>query len=215
MTTRRESVARGIARAKANATQWEAMPPAQRAQWTPAPAPWVPSTTAELAAKGQVIGTNEDVLLVVAHLRCAHQRDLIGAVLYLDRSRRGEAPLLLAELCQAGIATGRGVSEASAAATATTGARLAEIDAVVLDESTRAAAACADCPGHLDRLHVVDVAALADAGMRGYRRIRSAAVDGRRPRPVVVESDRVEPRWPRCVVDAIRDDPDGARASVT
>jgi hypothetical protein len=59
-----------------------------------------PATTADLAAVGKPVGTADDLLIVVATLRCARYGHKLGAMLHLDRQRRGLPPLLLADLCR-------------------------------------------------------------------------------------------------------------------
>lgn len=87
------STARAGARIKANGAAFVRMSAAQRAVWIPRPPPPEPSTTAELARSGTVVGTTEDVLRVAAWVRCLHKRTLLAAVLYLDQhavEQRGE-----------------------------------------------------------------------------------------------------------------------------
>lgn len=99
-------------------------------EWMGPPKPPEPATTADMAGEGQQLGSQADVLRVAALLRCHTEGAKVGAVLYLDRSRRDLPPLWLAELLQVDI--GRVLSTESASGHTTDGDRLRSLDAVVI-----------------------------------------------------------------------------------
>lgn len=167
-------------------------------------------TTGELAGQGELVGAAQDVLIVVAHLRCGRHGNMIGAVLHLDRSHRGLSPLLLAELCQAGDIDERWISDATIAGTVSTGARLVEADAIVLDAAQPERRELVDCARHVDTLHVLTVAQMLDAGRCGFDRMRRArgAVG-----PLRVQCDDVAPRWSPGLVGQMLDERNGLGAS--
>jgi len=143
------------------------------------------STTAARAAAGEPVGDDRDVLIIVAQVRCARHGNQIGAVLHLDRAARGLAPLLLVEVSDVDHA--RVISEATVAATPSTGARLADVDALVLDELHGEVEA--DCLREAGRVHVLDVEVLRNAGRDGYGKALRAVRSGRAARPVRIEVD--------------------------
>lgn len=101
-------------------------------------------------------------------------------MLHLDRVARGLPPLLLAEVSD--VEAARMLSEVTASGAPSTGARLDDVDALVLDEIE--GSVDIDCLRDAGRVHGVDVEALRDAGRRGYAKIRRAVRDGETPRPV-------------------------------
>lgn len=167
------------------------------------------ATPADPPTTGDLVGSAEDVLIVVAQLRCARYGHQIGAVLHLDRTHRELPPLLLAELCQSEV--GRWISEETAAGQVSAGSRLAEIDAVALDASLGPQHRYAeiDCLGDVGTMHSVAVAELLDAGRRGYAKRLRATRGDRRPTPIRVKLDHAHPTWSPCTLAALRDDPDG------
>lgn len=142
-------------------------------------------TTAARATAGEPVGDARDVLLVVAQVRCARHGNQLGAVLHLDRAARGLAPVLLAEVSD--VEAGRILSEATASGTPSTGARLADVDALVLDEID--GPVTLDCLRDAGRVHVLDAAVLRDAGRDGFTKAVRAHRSGRAARPVRIEVD--------------------------
>jgi hypothetical protein len=163
-----------------------------------------PDTTRELAERGQPFGTADDTLTVAALLRCARHRRVAGAVLALDRSRRGLPPVYLAELFQTEL--GRMLSLASEAGTTSTGERLSDLDAVPLPPPgfSLDTAVLLDCMGNVDVLHRTTARRLIEQGRRGVDHARRRAERGLPPKTFTASVNDVVPSLTECEKAEIR-----------
>lgn len=135
------------------------------------PKPTAPLTTADLAGRGEVLGTAADVLTVAALVRCNTDRAVLGGVLHLDRRRRGLPAVWLVELLQYDVHD-RGVSPDTCDGLTTDGTRLATIDAVPIPSAQAPldGSVLIDCWNPAHDAHRVGIGELVEAGRFGLTR---------------------------------------------